>query len=170
MVSAPLVYNGDQSVAWDRMWDSFCVLASAGGPPHRGVFLHAQTNADPHSPGYQAAVAEIIRGIKLVSGLSAQAAETGWIAVTCEGAVQARWLSEQINQENVAARARGAQLLVPVGEDFTLKGEIKNVVTVVAKTTHYWVEHLSPDVKRSLAWEAALEHLIARLRRWCQLG
>lgn len=166
MASAPLIYNDDQSVAWDRMWDSFCVLASAGGPPHRGVMLHAQTDANPDSPGYQAAVAEIVRGVELVSGLSAQAANTGWIAIECESAAQARWLSEQINQENVAALANGAQLLAPIGEDFTLKGEIKNVVTVVAKATHYWAEHLSPDVKRSLAWEAALQRLAARLRGW----
>jgi sirohydrochlorin cobaltochelatase len=160
------VYNDDQSVAWDRMWDSFCVLASAGGPPHRGAMLQAQTNADPDNPCYQAAVAEIIRGVKLVSGLTAEAAGVGWVAIQCESVAQARWLSEQINQENVAALAYDARLLVPVGEDFTVKGEIKNVVTVVAKTSHYWVEHLSPDVKRSLAWEAALQHLVTRLRRW----
>ena len=62
--------------------------------------------------------------------------------------------------------ARAAELMLPVGEDFTVKGEIKNVITVVAKTTHYWVEHLSPDIKRSLAWELNFQHLVARLRRW----
>jgi sirohydrochlorin cobaltochelatase len=170
MASAPLVYNDDQSVAWDRMWDSFCVLASAGGPPHRGAMLHAQTGDDPNSPSYQAAVAEIVRGIKLVSGLRAHAAGVGWVAVECESATQARWLSEQINLENVAALSRDDQLLLPVGQNFTLKGEIKNVVTVVAKTTHYWVEHLSPEVKRSLAWETALQHLATRLRRWIYPG
>jgi len=31
---------------------------------------------------------------------------------------------------------------VPVGEWQDVKKEIKNVITVVAKTTHYWADHL----------------------------
>ena len=125
MAAAPLVYNDDQTVAWERMWDTFCGLASAGGPPHRGTRLEAQTDADPTGEGYRTAVAEIIRGIGLVSGLAAHPAETGWIAVECNEPGKARWLSEQIGQENVVAFSRGTQLFVPVGEDFTLHGEIK---------------------------------------------
>lgn len=137
MSAAPMIYNDDQSVAWEQMWDSFCVLASAGGPPHRGTLLAVPTDVDANSAGYRTAVAEITRGIRLVSGLAAQAAEPGWIAVECGQASKSRWLSEQIVQENVASFYRGSQLFVPVGEHFTLKGEIKNVITVVAKTTHY---------------------------------
>ena len=55
---------------------------------------------------------------------------------------------------------------MPVGEDFTLKGEIKNVITVVAKTTHYWMEHLDAAVKTSLAWEEKLKTFTGRIRRW----
>jgi sirohydrochlorin cobaltochelatase len=166
MAAAPIVYNDDQSVAWDRMWDSFCVLASVGGPPHRGSRLEAQTTADPTSEGYRTAVTELIRGIRLVSGLKAEAAETGWIAVDCGQASKARWLSEQILQENVASFYCGTQLYVPVGEYFTLKAEIKNVVTVVAKTTHYWVEHLAAETKTALAWEEKFNTLGRRLRSW----
>jgi sirohydrochlorin cobaltochelatase len=43
--------------------------------------------------------------------------------------------------ENVLARREGSTLYLPAGPDFTLGGEIKNVVTVVAKTYHYWLEH-----------------------------
>lgn len=164
MASAPLVYNEDQTVAWDQMWDSFCVLASAGGPPHRGTMLHAQIGADPTCPGYRAAVAEIVRGIRLVSGLQAAPAEPGWIAVECPEESMARWLSEQIAQENVASFQRGLCFYVPVGEHFTLKGEVKNVITAVAKTTHYWREHLAPEIKSSLAWEARLRSLLAWVR------
>ena len=166
MAAAPMVYNDDESVAWERMWDSFCVLASAGGPPHRATTLQAQTIDDPTSEGYRTAVAEIIRGIHLVSGLTAEAAETGWIAVECGQPIQARWLSEQIEQENVASFVQGSRFFVPVGASFTLKGEIKNVITAVAKTTHYWNEHLAAEMKSALAWEARLAMLWARIRCW----
>lgn len=170
MASALLVYNDDQSVAWDRMWDSFCVLASAGGPPHRAVLLNPGVADDPTSATYQSAVAEIVRGIRLVSGLSAQAAEPGWIAIECALPSQARWLAEQIMQENVSARYAGARLYVPVGAHFTVKGEIKNVVTAVAKTTHYWQEHLAAEVKQSLVWEERLAAAGAQIRKWLRWG
>lgn len=165
MASAPLVYNADDSVAWDRMWDNFCVLASAGGPPHRATLLQAQTTADPTSVGYQFATTEIIRGINLVSGLSATPAQTGWIAVECGKASKARWLSEQIRQENVDAYAEGSRFFVPVGENFTVKGEIKNVITAVAKTTHYWSDHLATEIKTSLEWEERGRALLRRFFR-----
>ncbi len=34
MGSAPLAFDVDASVEWDRMWGSSCDLAMAGGPPH----------------------------------------------------------------------------------------------------------------------------------------
>ena len=168
MAAAPLVYNEDNSVAWDRMWDNFCVLASAGGPPHRATCLRAPTNADPTSAGYRFATDEIIRGIALVSGLTAMPAQTGWIAVECGKASKAHWLSEQICQENVEAYAEGTRFFVPVGDNFSLKGEIKNVVTAVAKTTHYWRDHLAAEIKTSLAWEAKINAIVARVQRWCK--
>ena len=39
MGSAPLRYDADGLVAWDEMWGSFCDLAMAGGPPHKGALL-----------------------------------------------------------------------------------------------------------------------------------
>jgi sirohydrochlorin cobaltochelatase len=166
MASTPMVYNDDQTVAWEQMWDTFCVLASAGGPPHRATRLEAQTASDPTNQGDRAAVAEIMRGIRLVSGLAAQPAQTGWIAVECGQASKARWLSEQILQENVASFCQGSRFFVPVGETFTLKGEIKNVITAVAKTTHYWRDHLAAETKTALAWEARLRAVGQWLRRW----
>jgi sirohydrochlorin cobaltochelatase len=166
MAAAPLVYNDDESVAWERMWDSFCVLASAGGPPHRASLLQPPASPDPTSAGYQANVAEIVRGIRLVSGLAAEAAEPGWVAVECGQAAKARWLSEQIRQENVASLQRGSRFFVPVGEHFTVKGEVKNVITAVAKTTHYWQDHLAAETKSALEWETRLAALWERLKRW----
>ena len=46
MAAAPIKYQLDGSVDWGDMWDSFCVLAREGGPPHRGTMLQAQTDAD----------------------------------------------------------------------------------------------------------------------------
>ena len=54
-------------------------------------------------------------------------------------------------------------LLVPVGDYFTVKGEIKNVITTVAKTTHYWREHLPIDVKRADTPEA---YRLAKTSGW----
>ncbi len=159
-------YREDGSVDWGTMWESFCVLAQEGGPPHRSTMLHAPDGADPESAGYRFAAAEIIRGIHEVSGLSASAAEPGWIAIRCHSAGMARWLHEAIEQECVQARADGALLFVPVGEHYALKGEIKNVITVVAKTTHYWREHLPPEVKSALAVQVRIAQITARLKGW----
>jgi hypothetical protein len=124
---------------------------------------------DPQSPAYQTAATEIIRGIRLVSGLEAALAEPGWMAVECGSASKARWLSEQIVQEQVAATYRGVQLWVPVDGRFTVDNEIKSVITVLAKTTHYWRNHLSAEVKNSLAWEEKLKTGWTWLRRLLKL-
>jgi hypothetical protein len=39
MGSAGLKYDADGRVAWNEMWATFCDLAMAGGPPHRGTLL-----------------------------------------------------------------------------------------------------------------------------------
>ncbi|HEY8597679.1 MAG TPA: hypothetical protein VIL85_04570 [Thermomicrobiales bacterium] len=166
MPAAPMKYAADGSVAWGEMWDSFCALALDGGPPHRATLLEGDTAADPASNGYRFAVAEITRGVAAVSGLPLAPAATGWLAIECHSAGMAHWLAEAIIEENVAARARGAQLLVPVGADYTLTGEIKNVITAVAKTTHYWREHLPPEVKQTLEWQARLGGLRQRVAGW----
>jgi len=110
--------------------------------------LDAEIESDPEHADYRAAVSEIIRGIAAVSRLTAVPSTTGWIAVHCPSASMAAWLCASIVQENVAARAEGFILFVPVGESFRIEKEIKNVITVVAKTTHYWEEHLRPPVRR----------------------
>jgi len=166
MAAAPLRYTPEGAVAWGEMWDSFCALAQDGGPPHRGTMLEAQEQDDPDSPGYRAAAAEIARGIQEVSGLTATPGDVGWLAVRCDSPSMARWLSEASVAELVAARCDGALLLVPVGATYTLTGEIKNVVTVVAKTTHYWREHLPTEVKQTLATQARLADWTARVGGW----
>ena len=53
----------------------------------------------------------------------------------------ALWLLRAIIVENVMVRREGTVLWFPAGPDYRLEREIKNVITVVAKTNHYWQEH-----------------------------
>ncbi len=166
MSAAPLKYAADGRVDWGNMWDSFCELAQAGGPPHRATPLTAPAQPDPGSLAYQAALLEIMRGVREVSGLPALPAAPGWVALVCASAGMARWLAAACVAENVQARAEGRDLWLPVDGTYTVAGEIKNVITVVAKTTHYWAVHVTPEMQRTLAAEAWLDQMSARLRGW----
>ncbi len=57
-----------------------------------------------------------------------------------------RWLLHAITVENVAVRREGNVLFLPAGPAFVLDKEIKNMVTVVAKTHHYWTEHAAEPI------------------------
>ncbi len=145
MGSAPMRYDDDGQVAWNEMWTSFCDLALAGGPPHRDTLLEPvdpqEARANPQA--YERAIAEIERGLRLVTGLPVVHSEKlGWIGVRCESEEMALWLLRAIIVENVCVRREGVVLYLPAGPSFLLEKEIKNVVTVVAKTNHYWQEHL----------------------------
>ena len=144
MAAAPLRYAADGQVAWDEIWTDFCDLALAGGPPHRGDLLSAVAVSDTEatSDAYARVVTEIERGISLATQLATtRSATPGWVGVVCADETMAAWLMEAILAENVIARCEGATLLLPAGPSFRLEKEIKNVVTVVAKTHHYWMEH-----------------------------
>jgi sirohydrochlorin cobaltochelatase len=154
MGSAALKYDADGQVAWDQIWGSFCDLAMAGGPPHKGTLLEPGTEAeiDAQFGRYDEVSEEICRGIKLVSGLRAYAAPApGWVCVTCLGDGMAGWLARAIVMENVAARRRGAILELPAAPHFRLEKEIKNVITSFAKTCHYWVGHIPHDQQQAIA-------------------
>src|SRR3954468_16832622 len=88
MGSAGLKFADDGRVAWDEMWGSFCDLAMAGGPPHRGALLEAAgaDDVEADKDGYRRVVDEIGRGISLVTALPllpASDARPGWIALRC---------------------------------------------------------------------------------------
>jgi sirohydrochlorin cobaltochelatase len=153
MRSAGLKYDADGQVAWDQIWGSFCDLAMAGGPPHKGTLLEpgTQANIDADFDRYDEVAEEICRGIRLVTGLRAYVApDPGWVSVTCQGDAMAGWLVRAIVMENVAARRRGAILELPAAPHFRLEKEIKNVITVVAKTCHYWLGHIPEDQQRAI--------------------
>jgi hypothetical protein len=153
MRSAGLKYDANGQVAWDEIWGSFCDLAMAGGPPHKGRLLEPgqQAEIDADFDRYDEVAEEICRGIRMVTGLRAYVApDPGWICVTCHGDAMAGWLVRAIAMENVAVRRRGAILELPVSPHFRLEKEIKNVITVIAKTCHYWLGHIPEDQQRAI--------------------
>jgi sirohydrochlorin cobaltochelatase len=154
MGSAGLKYGQDGRVAWDEIWGSFCDLAMAGGPPHRGTLLEAATKADIDldPEHYGQVVDELCRGVEMVTGLAAEPSLIpGWIHVDCPSTGMAGWLVRAINMENVSAHADGMVLHLPAGPRFRLEKEIKNVVTSIAKTCHYWLGHTSVAQHRAIA-------------------
>ena len=147
MGSAPMRYTSTGEVAWDEMWSGFCDLALAGGPPHRESLLEPvppdEVQAD--LPAYARVIAELTRGLYLVTGLPIVSSQKlGWIGLRCTDEEMALWLLRAIIVENVCVRREGSVLFLPVGPAFRTEYEVKNIITVVAKTSHYWTEHLSP--------------------------
>jgi sirohydrochlorin cobaltochelatase len=145
MGSAGVRYGVDGKIAWDQMWGSFCDLAMAGGPPHKGKLLEPATASeiDADRDAYSAVVAEICRGIAMVTDLAPADASAGWVRMECATTGMAAWMLRAITVENVAVRADGAFLELPAGPAYRLHKEIRNVITVIAKTVHYWVGHMS---------------------------
>jgi Ni2+-binding GTPase involved in maturation of urease and hydrogenase len=163
MAAAPFVWRADGRPDWSAMWESFCDLALLGGPPHRGAAdaLRGPAPSDPAPSSRREMLREMCRGILETTGLMAEEASPGWLAVTCASLEIAEWLRAAIVLENVAARTDGCRLLLPAGPRFTLADEVKSVITVVAKTHHYWSAHApvgyspppapaTPGMRRSL--------------------
>lgn len=146
MRSAGLKFGPDGKVAWDEIWQSFCDLAMAGGPPHKGTLLEpGQPDAIAAAPErYEEVVDEICRGVTMASELQATGSPVaGRVRVRCFSDTMADWLLRAITMENVAVTRVGEMDLdLPAAPHFRLEKEIKNVVTVIAKTTHYWMGHL----------------------------
>lgn len=147
MGSAGLRYDADGRVEWDRIWTTFCDLALAGGPPHRGTLLEAVAPED--SPRYREVEAELCRALHLTTLLPAAGDEPGWVGVACESEAAAAWLQLAVVAENVTARRRGRTLLLPTAASFRIEKEVKNVVVAVAKSYHYWDGHLTAGQKES---------------------
>jgi sirohydrochlorin cobaltochelatase len=145
MGSAPLRYDAEGQVAWDEVWTSFCDLALAGGPSHRGELLEPVSpeavRANPTA--YRQVVAELERGIGLVTGLPVVSeGSPGWVGMVCKDETMAQWILRAAVAENICVRREGSIIFLPAGPEFQLEGEIKNIITVAAKTHHYWTEHL----------------------------
>jgi sirohydrochlorin cobaltochelatase len=154
MGSAGLKYGDDGKVAWNQIWDSFCDLAMAGGPPHKGTLLEPgrQAEIDAEPDRYAHVAEEICRGVMMAALLDAEPSPIpGWVRITCLSEAMSGWLERAIVMENVAARAEGMMLDLPAAPHFRVEKEIKNVVTVIAKTSHYWLEHMPRSQQRAIA-------------------
>lgn len=144
MSAAPMVYKDDGTPDWGAMWTSFCELALYGGPPHRGEDAALLAVPDEEAEDLpDDMVQEIIRGIAETTGLYAEPAPPGWLAILCHNRKMAAWLAASIILENVDAHADGDWLYVPARRDYQLKDQVKSVITVVAKTNHYWQAHIA---------------------------
>lgn len=143
MSSADFVYQPDGRADWRAMWEGFCELALYGGPPHRGIdsALGVAPLDAPATEGFDA-IDEIRRGIWMTTGLYSEVDEPGWLTITCHSRAMAAWMCATIILENVEAKFEDERLMVPASPSFTLKNEVKSVITVVAKTNHYWRAHV----------------------------
>ena len=98
---------------------------------------------------------EMRRGIWETTGLYTEPGAAGWLSITCDSPTIAAWMCAAIILENVGARVDDDRLLLPAGPDYQLKDEVKSIITVVAKTHHYWQAHvadtgrIAPDVAPS---------------------
>ncbi|MGB1251958.1 MAG: sirohydrochlorin chelatase [Candidatus Promineifilaceae bacterium] len=154
MIAADLQFNEQGDVAWNNIWEDFCDLALAGGASHRETLLEPPTPDEVrNNPEKMATVsAEIERGIRMVTNLDVVPSQSlGWIGMRCHSDEMAIWLIRAMIVENVLVRREGTILFLPAGPHFTLQGEIKNVVTVVAKTFHYWTEHMAWKIGKASA-------------------
>ena len=150
MGSAGMKYDEEGRVAWDEIWTTFCDLAMAGGPPHRGKFLGQPNPADvSKDPEKSKAIAsEIMRGIQLTTGMKASIDEHfNWVLLECESETMAAWMHRAIVAENVFADHLGNVVRLPSGPAYRIEKEIKNVIVCVAKTWHYWDGHMSENEK-----------------------
>jgi sirohydrochlorin cobaltochelatase len=154
MTSAPFLWRPDGRPDWRGMWTTFCELALYGGPPQRGPESPLRVPAGATTSSDAEMLAEMRRGIWETTGLYAEPAAPGWLSVTCESPTMAAWMCAAIILENVGARLDDDRLLLPAGPGFGLKDEVKSIITVVAKTHHYWQAHVAdagrvaPDLER----------------------
>jgi sirohydrochlorin cobaltochelatase len=130
MGSASLKYGLDGRVAWDQIWGSFCDLAMAGGPPHKGTLLEPgrEEEIETQADRYREVVQEICRGITMVTGLCAEPSPvSGWVRMYCTSAAMAGWLARAIAMENISAHFKGLALHLPAGPAYRIEKEIKNI-------------------------------------------
>lgn len=150
MGGAGLQYDAEGRVAWDRIWQRFCDLAMAGGPPHKGRLLGPGLAQDiaAQPEAYLDLQDEALRGLTMASELpSEESPHLGWVRVVCHSEVMAQWMLRAITMENVAVRREGRALDLPLAPHFRVEKELKNIITVTAKTTHYWMGHIPREQK-----------------------
>ena len=144
MRSAGLKYATDGNVAWNEIWATFCDLAMAGGPPHKGTLLEARprpTSIDAPER-YDEVVEEICRGVTMVTDLDVPIPDSGLDPRDCSQRRDGR-LAAARDRDGERRRAAEGEPRSAGRPALRLEKEIKNVVTVIAKTCHYWMGHVA---------------------------
>ena len=143
MSSALFLWQEDGRPDWGSMWTTFCDLALYGARRSAEPTAHC----GPHTAPRRARTARCWRRCGAASGrrrgLYAESGEPGWLAITCESPTMAAWMCAAIILENVDARVDEDRLMLPAGPDYELKDQVKSIITVVAKTHHYWQAHIA---------------------------
>ena len=154
MGSAALKYGDDGKVAWNDIWVTFCDLAMAGGPPHKGILLEpgSQAEIEAEPDRHRQVVEEVCRGVAMVTGLAAYPSQSpGWVSVDFANLGTAAWLLRAITMENVSVRREKLVLDLPAGPAYRVEKEVKNVIAAIAKTSHYWLGHMQLSRRRAIA-------------------
>ena len=97
-------------------WRSTADRRSAGPRARCGRRPAGATGSDG------AMLAEMRRGIWETTGLYAESAEPGWLAITCDSPTMAAWMCAAIILENVDARVDDDRLLLPAGPGLRAEG------------------------------------------------
>ena len=156
MGSAGLKYDADGRVAWDQIWGSFCDLAMAGGPPHRGTLLQPATaEAISANPEAQLRLSSYRRDPTrdFAGNPSAGSARSrrvvGRCAVSqCRDGGMAR--ARDCDGEHSGTARRGNSVPVLRVRISVSPKKSKNVITATAKTCHYWTDHMSAEQHESI--------------------
>jgi hypothetical protein len=96
-------------------------------------------------------VSELCRDVEMVDGVTESSLIAGWINLDTLNTYMAAWLSRAINMENVSLRCDGMVRSLPVRSMVSRGKRDQNVVTSVAKTSCYRLQHTSTAQHRTIA-------------------
>jgi hypothetical protein len=156
MGSAGLKYRFRWPRSLERNLGKLLRLGHGGGPPHRGTLLEPATEAEIRGRSREIQVSWRTRSAVASAWcptlrVDDAAPNPGWIDLFGPSTGMAGWMARAIVMENVSARAERQRRAASCGPRFRLEKEIKNVVTSVAKTAHYFVDHIWSGQQRAIA-------------------
>lgn len=140
MKAAEMVYDENGNPQWDKMWSVYCNLAAEGGPSHRADVDKISFPGNKFT--YNDSVkSEILRGLTLLNAKVYKITDIGEIYIDLFFPKKADWFSKIINLENVESKSEDRYLVLPWSGEYKIDKEVKSVVTVWGKASHYWKEH-----------------------------
>ena len=140
MKAAEIIYDQNGNPEWNKMWNSFCNLAAEGGPSHRDN-LHRISFPEKNFVYDETIKNEIARGLRLLNANVKEINNKGEIYIDLIFPNKAKWFRNIIDLENVAAKQKGKYLILPWSGNYKIDKEVKSLMTVWGKASHYWREH-----------------------------